>query len=279
MQRRNLHHQQQQQQTSSSLHHASRTPTVISKGTTHTTSTSSTTQLPQQPQQTTTITQKQPLLHNIPSISKPHPHGPNSLNGSGTTGSTNGSLHHRNNGGSGGILRTWVLLLIIIVLTLIISLFPEQRQMMYNTEQQMEKVVYETEQQLERDVMDYWLSSKQFYTGDTSDTTTTNKIYEADIRMRQQSSKWVDDEKKLKQALQVLVERQARGLDLGVPVLTRYLGAQIPAFYSKDDASLNQGIATVEEWNTLVQEKYTEMRNEEIRWREIVSTTLLADRG
>jgi hypothetical protein len=124
------------------------------------------------------------------------------------------------------------------------------------------------------------LSSKHYYTGDTTNSNTkTETIYEADVRMQQQSSKWVDDEKKLKKALQVLVERQTRGLDLGVPVLTRYLGEQIPAFYSKDDPSLNHGIATIEEWNTLVQEKYTEMRNEENRWREIVTKALLTDRG
>ena len=151
--------------------------------------------------------------------------------------------------------------------------------MMYDAEQEMEKVVFEAEQEMERDVMEYWLSSKQFYTGDTSDATTGSKIYQADVRMQQQSSKWVDNEKKLKKALQVLVDRQQRGLDLGVPVLTRYLGENIPAFYSKDDPSLNKGISTVEEWNALIEEKYTEMRNEENRWRELVSSTLLSDRG
>ena len=144
--------------------------------------------------------------------------------------------------------------------------------MIYNTEQEMEKVVYDTEQQLERDVMDYWLSSKQYYTA--SDT-----VHDADLRMQQQSSKWVDGEKKLKKALQVLVDRQAHGLDLGVPVLTRYLGENIPAFYSKDDTSLNLGINTVEEWNARIEEKYTEMRIEEERWRDIVTSTLSSDRG
>ena len=206
-------------------------------------------------------------------------HAPTSFNSSSGT-SNNGVSHYRRS--DGGILRIWVLLLIILVLTLIISLFPEPRQIMYNTEQQMEKVIYETEQELERDVMEYWLSSKRFYTGDTtgsSVTSNTHTMYESDVRMQQQSSKWVDDEKKLKQALQVLVDRQTRGLDLGVPVLTRYLGEHIPAFYSKDDPSLNLGIASVEEWNRLIQEKYTEMRNEENRWREIVTKTLLSDRG
>ena len=99
---------------------------------------------------------------------------------------------------------------------------------MYDTEQEMEKVVLETEHQFEQEIMDYWLSSKQYYTaGDgesttsssTSDTTTTT-IYEADVRMQQQSSKWVDEEKKLKQALQVLVDRQYGDTQIQSPFLT-----------------------------------------------------------
>ena len=224
---------------------------------------------------TTNLLQKQPSLPSQrPTLSKPHI-APASLNG----GHHHGSRSHSGS----GILRTWVLLLISVVLTMILSIFPEPRQMMYETEQQMEKVVYETEQQLERDVMEYWLSSKQFYTADTSDT--TNTMYDADVRMRQQqsppssSSTWVDGEKKLKRALQALVERQQRGLDVGVPVLTRYLGDDLPAFYSTDDPSLNHGIATVDEWHRRIQEKYTAMRNEENRWREIVTNTLLSERG
>ncbi len=198
--------------------------------------------------------------------SKPKAAG--SLNGS-TTNNTN----HRSNAESSDLFRTWVLVLIIIVLTFIISFFPEQRRMMYDTEQEMEKVVYEAE----RDIMEYWLSSKRVYSADSISSDST--MHQADVRMQQQSSKWVDSEKKLKKALQVLVERQEKGLDLGVPVLTRYLGDSIPAFYSKDDASFNMGINTVEEWNAVIEEKYAEMRNEENRWREFVTSTLLSDRG
>ena len=216
--------------------------------------------------------QQQQQHHQRAILPTSKPKAPGSLNGS-----TTNNINHRSNAESSGLFQTWVLVLIIIVLTFIISFFPEQRRMMYDTEQEMEKVVYEAEQLIERDVMEYWLSSKRFYSADS--ISSDNTIYQADVRMQQQSSKWVDSEKKLKKALQVLVERQEKGLDLGVPVLTRYLGDSIPAFYSKDDASLNMGIKTVEEWNALIEKKYVEMRNEENRWRELVTSTLLSDRG
>lgn len=73
------------------------------------------------------------------------------------------------------------------------------------------------------------------------------------------SSNWVDGEKKLKQKLKVLMERQKQGKDLGVPVLTRYLGEDIPAWPG-------EGVDR-DEWKKKVDEKYKEMAETEKQWR------------
>lgn len=86
------------------------------------------------------------------------------------------------------------------------------------------------------------------------------KSSDATAAMLQQDSSWVDGEKKLKKKLKELAERQAKGLDLGVPVLTRWLGDDIPAW-------AGEGV-DVEEWQKKVDARYDEMREEEMRWRE-----------
>ena len=78
-------------------------------------------------------------------------------------------------------------------------------------------------------------------------------------RMLAQSSKWVDGEKKLKVKLKELEALQQKGEYLGAPVLTRWLGDDVPAWVSKD---VNE-----EEWKKTVQRKYDEMRQEEEEWK------------
>ena len=69
---------------------------------------------------------------------------------------------------------------------------------------------------------------------------------------------WVEGEKRLKQALKELADRQARGLDIGVPVLTRYLGPDVPAWPNEQMPK--------DQWQQKVDEKYEAMRQEENEW-------------
>jgi hypothetical protein len=90
-------------------------------------------------------------------------------------------------------------------------------------------------------------------------------------RMLQQGSKWVDGEKKLKTKLKELAALQAQGKDLGVPVATRWLGDDIPAW-------AGEGVNRVN-WKKQVDARYAEMRSEEEKWIEMVSATLNARHG
>eukprot|EP00980_Cylindrotheca_fusiformis_P014498 scaffold3875_cov123-Cylindrotheca_fusiformis.AAC.18 len=81
----------------------------------------------------------------------------------------------------------------------------------------------------------------------------------ATARMMAQSSKWVDGEKALKRQLKKLLEQQEKGENLGVPVLTRYLGEDFPAWVTPD--------MDEEQWKQKVAEKYQEMAKEEEAWK------------
>jgi len=84
---------------------------------------------------------------------------------------------------------------------------------------------------------------------------------EATAAMLAQSSTWVDGEKKLKQKLKVLSEMQQKeGKLLGVPVLTRYLGEDVPAWVTPD---MDEAA-----WKTTVEQKYADMRKEEEEWQQ-----------
>lgn len=85
---------------------------------------------------------------------------------------------------------------------------------------------------------------------------------DASEAMKKQPSSWVDGEKKLKEKLKALVERQQQGKDLGVPILTRYLGEDFPAWVPEDGDK--------EDWTKKRDERYAEMKKEEEQWRERV---------
>lgn len=79
---------------------------------------------------------------------------------------------------------------------------------------------------------------------------------------------WVEGEQLLKKELMKLADRQAKGLDIGVPVLTRWLGPDVPAWPT--DLS-DQGKAA---WQTLVDAKYDAMREEEKEWQKKMTAYL-----
>lgn len=109
---------------------------------------------------------------------------------------------------------------------------------------------YEMEQEMEKQVGGLW-------GGDGGHSQPNDK--DATASMEQQPSSWVEGEKKLKQKLQVLYERQQQGKDLGVPVLTRWLGEDIPAWPG-------EGV-DVKKWKKQVDAKYKEMAATEMKWR------------
>ena len=87
-----------------------------------------------------------------------------------------------------------------------------------------------------------------------------NPADEVSTRSAVTGATWVQGEQKLKQALTVLAARQAQGLDIGVPVLTRWVGDDIPAWPSA--ATMPEP-----EWKAAVAARYAAMREEEVEWR------------
>ena len=81
-----------------------------------------------------------------------------------------------------------------------------------------------------------------------------------------QQHSWVEGEKRLKRELQKLVALQQQGQELGVPVLTRWLGEDIPAW-------AGTGVDR-DAWQAQVEARYQEMRLDEERWRDRVAATL-----
>jgi len=120
----------------------------------------------------------------------------------------------------------------------------------------------EIEQEMEKQVGDLLLHHNNKPMQPPEDTNIQRQAQDATAEMEKQPSRWVDGEKKLKQKLQILFERQKEGKDLGVPVLTRYLGEDIPAWPG-------EGVDR-DEWKKQVDAKYKEMAQEEQEWRQDV---------
>jgi hypothetical protein len=127
---------------------------------------------------------------------------------------------------------------------------------------------YKVEQELEREMTEYWQGPGAIKPPVHEALHPHLVDMDPSERMKLHSSKWVDGEKKLKKALQVLKDRQEQGLDLGLPVLTRWLGEDIPAFVTKDKE---------EEWKKTVADEYVRMRKEEEEWRKEISAKLFDD--
>jgi hypothetical protein len=140
-----------------------------------------------------------------------------------------------------------------------------------NNSPEANKDQQQQQQQINNENQNQQQQQQQQYNRPDRDTSNTDKISAgisnressdaATARMEAQSSRWVDGEKALKKKLQVLYDRQSNGKDLGVPVLTRYLGEDIPAWTTPD-------IMDEDEWKKKVEDKYEEMRKEEEEWKK-----------
>lgn len=163
----------------------------------------------------------------------------------------------RNSSGAGGLLNPVVLLIVLAISLLVMSwiFFPaevmEVEHQMILGGQKLANAAKGTERKAERSVEDWWENAEE-KCKDHDDPPS--------CVMELQSSTWVDGEKKLKKKLQVLYERQLKGEMLGVPVLTRWLGEDVPAW-------LEPGMDE-EEWKRTVDRKYAEMAAEEEQWKK-----------
>jgi len=81
-------------------------------------------------------------------------------------------------------------------------------------------------------------------------------------KLSEMGSKWVDGEIFLKKRLEILAQRQDNDHDIGVPVLTRWLGEDIPAWPTDPENPMPE-----DEWKKRVEEKYAQMGQEEMEWR------------
>lgn len=169
-----------------------------------------------------------------------------------------------------------LLLLASIVLTILSFLFPSAQQAVVREVEQEGIVVQEMLKKAEDELLQHWhahheahaaippktIEQQQQQNGNShEDAYDAEQAAASDRRMKQATDgSWVEGEKKLKQKLKVLAERQAQGKDLGVPVLTRWLGDDTPAWPNEQMPEA--------EWQRRVDEKYAEMRLQEVAWRE-----------
>lgn len=100
------------------------------------------------------------------------------------------------------------------------------------------------------------------------DATTTAEAAAPSSKSRVTGASWVEGEQLLKQELVKLAARQAQGLDVGVPALTRWLGPDVPAWPADPSP------AGREAWQKLVDAKYAEMREEENEWQRRMTAYL-----
>ena len=143
-----------------------------------------------------------------------------------------------------------VLLLLAFILTAATYLFPAQ--------------VEQVEQEAEREMNQLLHHHGQQPPLKSADT--DQDVYPPLSAM---DSRWVDGEKKLKKRLEILAARQQQGLDIGVPVLTRWLGPDIPAWPTDPENTMPE-----DEWKKRVEAAYTKMREEEMEWRNQMTAYL-----
>lgn len=175
-----------------------------------------------------------------------------------------GSFSTSRSGGGG--VSSWVLIAIAAVLTAATYMIPEGHHA-HDSGQS----AHDAKPKLEYDEAQRWAAEGQEQPlGAKADQRNAADIRKAATeRMLNQESKWVDGEKKLKAKLKILAARQQEGKDLGVPVATRWVGDDIPAW-------AGEGVNVIE-WNAKIKERYDAMRVEEDHWRDMVKATLTSE--
>lgn len=179
----------------------------------------------------------------------------------------NASISRTKSGGnrnSNAFLNPIVGILVVAVVILGLSwyIFPSET---YQVEKKLEQEAQYVGSKVAENAMnaeqkvEHWWQSRGSASNNNLDNNNSG-MNAATARMMAQPSKWVDGERALKKQLKELSDMQEKGELLGVPVLTRYLGEDFPAWVGKDENE--------EEWKQKVEEKYKEMREEEGEWRK-----------
>jgi hypothetical protein len=171
-----------------------------------------------------------------------------------------GTPPSRKGGGSSGFIVMIVLLAAIIMTMIGAATFvsPQVHDAEIDTARKTKVFIdnaIKVEQEMEKQVGDLFHHTEK----EELPFTKQKNAEEATAAMEHHPSSWVDGEKKLKEKLKILHAKQQKGEELGVPVLTRYLGEDIPAWAGE---GVNE-----EEWRKQVEAKYKEMEEQEKQWR------------
>ena len=153
----------------------------------------------------------------------------------------------------------WFILLAVIFMGAVTVLSPAT---VKGVERELIRDAYKAEKQVED-----WLQTNKVIPVTVEDRKAAG--FDPSEAMKRQPSKWVDGEKKLKEKLRVLEARQKEKLDLNVPILTRFLGDDFPAWVPKD--------GDVEGWTKKRDAKYAEMAEEEKLWKAAARKVLGLD--
>jgi hypothetical protein len=170
-----------------------------------------------------------------------------------------GAPPSRKGGGISGILVMIVIIAALIMIGAATFLSPQVQDAEINTARKTKDLIHSAikiEQEMEKQVGDLFLYTKN----EEFPVAKQENAEEATAEMEHHPSSWVNGEKKLKEKLKILHAKQQKGEELGVPVLTRYLGEDIPAW-------AGEGV-NVEEWRKQVDAKYKEMEEQEKQWRK-----------
>jgi hypothetical protein len=206
----------------------------------------------------------------VPSTARPNPPtGAGSSSGSSrnvvqTQSSPSPQKHKRKHGNV-----VWAMVVAIALLLVFFSvLFPAELEQVEKEAQSLGQAALKKERQFVRDHYG-WRQSSQDGSAPPAVGDSRNPPDDWDERVDASRvashqrmgppGRWVEGEKQLKQRLQVLYDRQQQGLDVGVPVLTRWLGGDFPAYVTPD--------MDAEEWKKNVEAEYARMRREEDAWQ------------